>query len=195
MKNKNFITLLVISIVLFIVLISVVISFYKTPKKVKLEKMDGGSITLTYTDSFSGIQLLKVEPVNDSVGMKFDSADKFFDFSVNTSMEQANKINYEISIKKDSKESTTLDENIRIYLEKENNSKYVSVFGPETYTPLTKKTNIGTKSGYMVIYSGEVMKNGTENYRLRVWLSDKAKYDKTAAQNITMNVSISAKAS
>ena len=195
MKNKNFITLLVISIVLFIVLISVVISFYKTPKKVKLEKMDGGSITLTYTDSFSGIQLLKVEPVNDSVGMKFDSADKFFDFSVNTSMEQANKINYEISIKKDSKESTTLDENIRIYLEKENNSKYVSVFGPETYTPLTKKTNIGTKSEYMVIYSGEVMKNGTENYRLRVWLSDKAKYDKTAAQNITMNVSISAKAS
>lgn len=195
MKNKNFITLLVISIVLFIVLISVVISFYKTPKKVKLEKMDGGSITLTYTDSFSGIQLLKVEPVNDSVGMKFDSADKFFDFSVNTSMEQANKINYEISIKKDSKESTTLDENIRIYLEKENNSKYVSVFGPETYTPLTKKTSIGTKSGYMVIYSGEVMKNGTENYRLRVWLSDKAKYDKTAAQNITMNVSISAKAS
>ena len=195
MKNKNFITLLVISIVLFIVLISVVISFYKTPKKVKLEKMDGGSITLTYTDSFSGIQLLKVEPVNDSVGMKFDSADKFFDLSVNTSMEQANKINYEISIKKDSKESTTLDENIRIYLEKENNSKYVSVFGPETYTPLTKKTNIGTKSGYMVIYSGEVMKNGTENYRLRVWLSDKAKYDKTAAQNITMNVSISAKAS
>ena len=157
--------------------------------------MDGGSITLTYTDSFSGIQLLKVEPVNDSVGMKFDSADKFFDFSVNTSMEQANKINYEISIKKDSKESTTLDENIRIYLEKENNSKYVSVFGPETYTPLTKKTNIGTKSGYMVIYSGEVMKNGTENYRLRVWLSDKAKYDNTAAQNITMNVSISAKAS
>ena len=144
MKNKNFITLLVISIVLFIVLISVVISFYNTSKKVKLEKMDGGSITLTYTDSFSGIQLLKVEPVNDSVGMKFDSADKFFDFSVNTSMEQANKINYEISIKKDSKESTTLDENIRIYLEKENNSKYVSVFGPETYTPLTKKTNIGT---------------------------------------------------
>ena len=195
MKNKNFITLLVISIVLFIVLISVVISFYKTPKKVKLEKMDGGSITLTYTDSFSGIQLLKVEPVNDSVGMKFDSADKFFDFSVNTTMKESNKINYEISIKKDSNESTTLDENIRIYLEKENNSKYVSVFGPETYTPLTKKTNIGTKSGYMVIYSGEVMKNGTENYRLRVWLSDKAKYDKTAAQNITMNVSISAKAS
>ena len=195
MKNKNFITIFGISLILFVVLMTVVISFFKTPKEVKLEKLDGGSITLTYTDTFNGIQLLQAEPVSDTTGMKFDSADKFFDFSVNTSMEQANKINYEISIKKDSKESTTLDENIRIYLEKENNSKYVSVFGPETYTPLTKKTNIGTKSGYMVIYSGEVMKNGTENYRLRVWLSDKAKYDKTAAQNITMNVSISAKAS
>ena len=195
MKNKNFITLLVISIVLFIVLISVVISFYKTPKKVKLEKMDGGSITLTYTDSFSGIQLLKVEPVNDSVGMKFDSADKFFDFSVNTTMKESNKINYEISIKKDSNESTTLDENIRVYLEKIDNNKNTPVFGPETYKPITKKTSIGTKSGYMVIYSGEKMKSGTDNFRLRVWLYDKAQFDKTAAQNITMNVNISAKAS
>ena len=195
MKNKNFITIFGISLILFVVLMTVVISFFKTPKEVKLEKLDGGSITLTYTDTFNGIQLLKVEPVNDSVGMKFDSADKFFDFSVNTTMKESNKINYEISIKKDSNESTTLDENIRIYLEKENNSKYVSVFGPETYTPLTKKTNIGTKSGYMVIYSGEKMKSGTDNFRLRVWLYDKAQFDKTAAQNITMNVSVSAKAS
>ena len=47
----------------------------------------------------------------------------------------------------------------------------------------------------MVIYSGEKMKSGTDNFRLRVWLYDKAQFDKTAAQNITMNVSISAKAS
>ena len=195
MKNKNFITIFGISLILFVVLITVVISFFKTPKEVKLEKLDGGSITLTYTDTFNGIQILQAEPVSDTTGMKFDSADKFFDFSVNTTMKESNKINYEISIKKDSNESTTLDENIRVYLEKIDNNKNTPVFGPETYKPITKKTNIGTKSGYMVIYSGEKMKSGTDNFRLRVWLYDKAQFDKTAAQNITMNVSISAKAS
>ena len=40
MKNKNFITIFGISLILFVVLMTVVISFFKTPKEVKLEKLD-----------------------------------------------------------------------------------------------------------------------------------------------------------
>ena len=195
MKNKNFIALLGISLILFLVLIFLIVGFFKAPKKVKLEKLDGGSITLTYTDTINGIQLLQAEPVSDSTGMKFDSADKFFDFSFNTSMKESDKINYEISIKKDTNESSTLDENIRVYLEKQSGNKYESVFGPDTFTPLSNKTKLGTKKGYMVIYSRERMVSGTENYRLRVWLSDRAIVDKKALQKITMKVYVTGKAS
>ena len=45
-------------------------------------------------------------------------------------------------------------------------------------------------------FSEEELKGIMEMFKTdSVFLSDKAKYDKTAAQNITMNVSISAKAS
>ncbi len=193
--NKKVLNLcLCISFVVILVLVISVYSFYKTPKEVVTKKLNGGNISLTYTDEFNGLTIRKCVPLNDNRGMKLDSADMFFDFSVTTELDDAESIDYEISVQKDSSLSTTLDENIRVYLETVKNERYVGVFGPEIYEPSTEKSKLGTDVGYMPVYKVNKTNNSTDKYRLRVWLYDKAVFDKRAVQNITMKVYVTGKA-
>ena len=193
--NKKVLNLcLCISFVVILVLVISVYSFYKTPKEVVTKKLNGGNISLTYTDEFNGLTIRKCVPLNDNRGMKLDSADMFFDFSVTTELDDAESIDYEISVQKDSSLSTTLDENIRVYLETVKNERYVGVFGPETYEHSTEKSKLGTDVGYMPVYKVNKTNNSTDKYRLRVWLYDKSVFDKRAVQNITMKVYVTGKA-
>jgi len=182
-----------ISAVIFLILIICISIFLNSPKEVKVKNLDGGDISLTYTDDINGLSLSNLKLVSDAVGMKLDSADMFFDFSVATNLTEANELEYEIAIKKDTNYSTTVDENIRVYLEKQKANGYVKVFGPETYDPLTKSNGL-TKKEYMPIYREKKTTGGIDNYRLRVWVSDKAKIPTGAKQNITMKVYINGKA-
>lgn len=186
---------LCISFIIILILVILVVLFLKSPKEVVTKKLDGGNISLTYTDDFNGITVKKCVPLNDNRGMKLDSADLFFDFSVTSELKDADKIEYEISLKKEKTLSTTLDENIRVYLEEEKNNKYVGVFGPETYVEGNSKTELGTDAEYMPVLKVKKTTNSTDKYRLRVWLYDKAVFDKKAVQNITMKVYVNGKAS
>ncbi|MBQ6477243.1 MAG: hypothetical protein IJI43_02270 [Bacilli bacterium] len=186
---------LCISFIIILILVILVVLFLKSPKEVVTKKLDGGNISLTYTDDFNGLTVKKCVPLNDNRGKTLDSADLFFDFSITSELKDANKIDYEISVKKDTTLSTTLDENIRVYLEEEKDDKYVPVFGPETYLEGTEKTKLGTDVGYMPILKVKKTANSTDKYRLRVWLYDKAVFDKKAIQTITMKVYVNGKAS
>ena len=97
--------------------------------------------------------------------------------------------------KKDSGNSTTIDENIKVYLEEEVNDKYTTVFGPSIYLESQEKTKLGTPKGNMVLYKVAKKANSTDKYRLRVWLSDTAVFDKKAVQNISVKVFVNGKAS
>lgn len=194
MNKKVFGSVFLISIVILIVLIIMVSIFLNSPKKEKIKKIDGGDISLTYTDDINGLSIVDLKPISDAVGMKLDRADMFFDFSVSTDLIEANSLDYEISIKKDKDYSTTLDDNIRVYLEEQTGNSYKQVFGPKTYEEITKKSKIGTKSGYMPILKVKKTSSGIDSYRLRVWLSDKANIVEGAKQNITMKVYVTGKA-
>ena len=193
MNRKVWLYVGVISTITFFVLLICVSIFLNSPKEEKIKKLDGGDISLTYTDDINGLSMTNLRLISDAVGMKLDSADMFFDFSVATDLTEANEIDYEISIKKDTNYSTTIDENIRAYLEKQKGTNFVKVFGPETYEPLVKSNGL-TKKGYMPVYKEKVTTSGIDNYRLRVWVSDKAKIPKGAKQNITMKVYVNGKA-
>ena len=119
MNKRVFNWSLCASILVILILLIAILIFYNSPKEVVTKKLDGGSINLTYTDEFNGITVNKCVPLNDNRGKIMDSADLFFDFSVTSELLDADVINYEISLKKDTALSTTLDENIRVYLEKE----------------------------------------------------------------------------
>ncbi len=65
--NKKVLNLcLCISFVVILVLVISVYSFYKTPKEVVTKKLNGGNISLTYTDEFNGLTIRKCVPLNDN---------------------------------------------------------------------------------------------------------------------------------
>ena len=104
-------------------------------------------------------------------------------------LDYATYIDYEISVQKDEEFSTISDDDIRIYLEKENSGVYEMVFGPESFTPLRKATKIGTPVDSMVLYENKATKDSTDRYRLRIWVSDKSV---TAKGNYGLNVFVNA---
>ena len=62
---------------------------------------------------------------------------------------------------------------------------------PTKFKPLTSKSDIGSEKGTMILYKETVNKTTTDNYRLRMWLSDKAKVD-NISRTFTVQVAIHA---
>ena len=144
--------------------------FYKLSNTEVVEKSaDGGYVTLNYVTDADALTLVNANPTVDATGMKENS---YFAFSVDVDLKEASKVEYEISLKKDEELSSISDNDIKIYLEKENNGVFMKSFGPEKFTPIDKTSNIGTSRGNMILANVKKIKSGTDNYRLRIWLSD-----------------------
>lgn len=161
------------SILLILVMIGFIAFSNRKPEVIKKEE-DGGFVTLNYSSEVNALTILKATPLSDAVGMKNMTDGQYFDFSVDVNVSEAPIVEYEISIIKDKKTSTIEDEDIRIYLEKEESGTYTKVFGPEEYVPSKNYTSAGSEVGSMVLLNSQTKKTITENYRLRMWLSDKA---------------------
>ena len=183
-----------VSILIAIVVIVSFIIFYNSPKKVKNEKADAGYVSMTYTDDEAAFSITNASPVTDSVGMSLSGADQYFDFTINTSILDDAIVEYEISLVKDSKNSNALDSNIKVYLEKQKSGTYVKEFGPKEFEGIKKKSDIGSPKGSMVIAKVSKQKDSTDNYRLRMWVSDKAVIADGALQNYTVKVLVKGKA-
>ena len=194
MENKKGISKSVISI--SIVIVSLVIgiivgAFYINGKQsvaVVEENLAGGEISLTYSDEENLFSIENALPTSDMVGMKYDSAELFFDFTIKTEIEDANSISYDVILVKDDITSTSLEENIKVYLEREINGSYVKVIDPVIF-----KANITDKElgeSVMKIYTHTKTKSGNDNYRLRMWVSDTASYNVGEIQNFGIKVAV-----
>lgn len=172
LSNNFWIVVIVVCILLMLFLGYGYSCFSNRDADIVEKVIEGGYVTLKYTDKTSGLAVIKAKPTTDSVGSKESGDGKCFDFSVEVDLKDAKKIEYEISVKKDSSKSNILDDDIRIYLEKEDSGSYSEYFGPKKYSPIDKKTKLGTEEGSMVISNMTKIKSGIDNYRLRVWLSD-----------------------
>lgn len=184
-SNKSFAIVLTIIILLLIgIIIAGIIIFNTSAKKIIEEEENGADIILNYSSNDSGLQINNAKPKKDADGIVNG---EYFDFSIETLLDNAEKIEYEISVVKDEINSTISDEDIRIYLEKEKEGTYTMVFGPEKFTPLKKDSKFGSKKGSMPLI--EVKKNNstTDNYRLKMWLSEKATTNGTYAVEVEVN--------
>ena len=88
---------------------------------------------------------------------------KFFDFSINTDISNANNLEYSIILVKNEELSTALDENVKIYLEKEVSGSYSEVTGPIVYSSNMKDDKY---ENAMTIYKGTNKNNKTEEFIL-----------------------------
>ena len=167
--------------------------YYGGTHDVEYEELNGGEVSLTYTDDENVFSIIQAKPMSDDAGKAQDGADKYFDFTVSTDINNANNIEYSIILLKDETASTTLNENIRIYLEKQSSGTYEEAFGPGVFV-----SNIRDEE-----YHGDAMtilkvkkKNTTkDNYRLRMWVSEDASVTPEEIQNYTVKIIVKGKAS
>lgn len=193
--SKGFIFFIIGICILFLVLLIVaLVCFLKEPKEVINKKENGGNVSLTYTTEDSVFTITNLVPMTDAVALKNTDSSQYFDFTVNTELANAKKIDYEISLKKNNSLSTVNNQDIKIALERQESGSYEVVFGPETYTTLEKDSKLGTKKGNMLLTADRRSNDSTDNYRLRVWLSDTAVTVPGIIQSYSVEVLVNGKA-
>lgn len=188
-KKKLIIMISGISLIMLILLIILFIVFFKSPKKVITNKKIGGEVNISYTDKTNSLNVVNIVPVEDSAAIKDLTGDNYFEFSVETKVDGAKEVKYEISVSKNADKSTVNDEDIRIYLEKENSGSYAKVFGPAKFKGISKQSDLGTPKGDMVLAEVTNNKTITENYRLKIWLASNAA-PSTVAQNYSVDINL-----
>lgn len=197
MENKNVISKGVkYSIVTIILVIIAVIgcSFFlyaNKPQVIQQETLEGGSITLTYSDDENLFVMENGVPTSDSVGMIFDSADKYFDFTVKTVVDEADYIEYQIILEKDNDVSTALDSNVKVYLEREDSGTFVKVGEPIKFATEVSENDEDVS---LAIFKVKKTSNDTDNYRLRMWIDETATIDANQIQNYGVKVAIKGEA-
>lgn len=170
LSAEFWVAFIVICLVLSFLLI-ICYQIYNNRKTVIVdEKHDGADIVIDYTSDVKLLSLNDLTPLNNAEGIG-GSEDKFFEFNVDITQKDASEIEYEISVIKD-KSSTISDNDVRIYLEKYVNNKYVEVFRPSAFEGLSEDSKVGSKKGNMVIYNDSVVSSESQKYRLRLWLAD-----------------------
>ena len=162
--------------------------FYGEPKNIEYDEVSGGEISMTYTDDKNIFAITNGIKMSDADGMIQDASDKFFDFSINTDI---SNLEYSIILVKDEELSTALDENVKIYLEKEVSGSYSEVTGPIVFSPNMKDSEY---ENAMTIYKGTNKNNKTENFRLRMWISDTAEVTPEQIQNYSVKIMVDGKA-
>ena len=180
MKNKKgnelsgifWIILIIICLILAIFVGFLFVEFGKQKDIVIDKEENGGNIVLNYTNNITGLYITKAIPTNDAIGMKLNNEGQYFDFAIDTKLDNATSIDYEIAVIKDEKKSTIPDSDIRIYLEKEVSGTYTKVFGPAAFTGIKEESKLGSEKGSMILSNVTTKKSVVDNYRLRLWLSD-----------------------
>ena len=166
---------------------------YNRPVDVNYEEEVGGDVSLTYTDEENVFSFSNGFPMSDVDGISQSAADKFFDFTVSTDISNANSIKYSILLVKDENISTSVNDNIKIYLEKQNSGSYSSVVEPKIFSPNIKDGKYDGDA--MTIYQTTKKQSGKDNYRLRMWVADTAITTPEQAENFGVKIIIDGKAS
>lgn len=190
--SKTFWILTLILCILCIAGISIGFYFYKQEtNKVIVKDELGGDVYLKYVGNTNGLTLLNASPMTDQLGALQDGDNKYFDFSVEVDLDEADFVEYEIAIVKDKSFSNIPDNEVKFYLEEENSGSFSKVFGPSEFKPLEEKTELGTDKGDMVLYTVKKADSGTINYRLRMWMAETSTMP---VGNYSVEVSINGKA-
>ena len=176
-KNSNsafLILMMSVVILLMGLIVAGFVAFSLKDDDVIEEEENGADIILNYTSNDSGLSIKSTSKVKDADGMVNLKDGEYFDFSVEVLLDNASNVEYEISVEPEEINSTIPNGDIRIYLEKEKEGTYTKVFGPDKFTPLKKDSKLGSKKGSMPLIEVKKTNSNTDNYRLRMWLSDKS---------------------
>ena len=191
-KTSKQFNVILITIVLILIMVFCVCLwlFFDHKEKVIYQVENGGNIFLNYVSDFNGLSLHGMIPSSDDNGIINLKKGSYFDFSIDTKLDDASVIDYEISLFRE-KKYAYLDKDVRIYLEEEKSGTYAKVFGPSEFIPLKKVSKYGTKVGDMILLHVSKKNKSTNRYRLRMWLSNSSKM---SSVDYSVSVKINGKA-
>ena len=185
-------TMIAVTILVISVISLSFATFQRESKNDNSNSITTQNISMNYTESINGISIVNAVPTTDAVGMKLNGTGEYFDFTIKTTIADKTSIVYEIAAVKD-KNSTLQDSDVKLYLEKQVSGSYESVMEPTVFTPISKKSDVGSPVGSMVLKTVEQNKSSTDNYRLRMWIKEDAVGTETE-KSYTVKVNVYGKA-
>lgn len=188
-KTKNVVIFLVLLSIVLIAVIAVAFTmFFKEQEKNVKEVVKTGTVSMNYKTEVNGLQLNSITPVANDVAMENRAEGSYFDFSVSSDIDSDTTVDYEIALVKDDS-STISDSDIMVYLEKQTSGTYSKVDEPKEFTPIKKKTELGSPAKSMVLSKFSLSANQVDNYRLRIWVKEGAVItDPNATYKVRVNV-------
>lgn len=168
--SKKVICWIILISVLVILIVVLAFGLLSNKKDDTVDEYNPGVITMSYTDS-NTFKFTNLVPLTDSLGK---TSEQYFDFVVNTKLEDSDEINYEIAVSIIEDESNVTGDMIKFYLEKQNSGSFNKVFGPSVFKGLNKSSKLSTPAGSMVLLEDTKKRDSVDNYRLRVFLDEKS---------------------
>lgn len=173
-KTKNIIIVLVIISIILIGIISVCFFlFFKEQKQNVKQIIKTGVVSLNYKTKVNGLELSSLTPISNELAKDNRETGSYFDFSVISEVDENTTVDYQIALIKD-ESSTIPDSDIMVYLEKQNSGTYSKVKDPKEFTPIKKKSKLGSPAKSMILNEVNLSSDHVDNYRLRIWVREGA---------------------
>ncbi len=187
-KTKNIVLVVLgVSVILIFIVVFAFIMFFKDQKNNVNEVVKNSVVTMNYKTATNQFTLLNLSPLSNEVGKDLRAEGSYFDFSVSSEMDKDTSVDYEIALIKDER-STIPDSDVVVYLEKQTSGSYAKVEEPSFFTPIKKKTSLGSPSKSMVLDRVSLSSEKIDNYRLRLWVREGAIIDPNATYSVKVSV-------
>ena len=174
-KKKDFILILIVSILLIAIAGISYAAFSFAGTGQKLNTITTGAISMEYIESTNVISMNNALPTTDETGKKRLNDGEYFDFTVKSSITGNTDINYEIAAKEENR-NTFDGKNIKFYLTKVNSDgSEEEAMPPKTYSEDPSGNGYtGRPSDMMSLFVGNLNQQGDAEikYRLRLWVDE-----------------------
>lgn len=147
-------------------------AFYYTKEGEVINQISTSTMTMSYVEGKTGINITNATPLTDEVGKNLSNTNEVFDFTVSTQIVNQG-IMYEVVAVKDIN-STLANTDVKLYLQSGTTAGVYNKeeLAPTHYTPLNADDQIGAKAGEMVLATKQANTSETTYYRLRMWVAD-----------------------
>ena len=175
MRKKENVVIIVMMLVMVLAIIGVsYAAFSYSGLGSKVNSITTGSITMTYEETDNTISLSGALPTTDATGKVRLTEGEYFDFTVSSKIAGDVNINYEISAKDVTTSERKIDgSNIKLYLTRLTDDGEEELMTPETYNEeASSNSYTGRPSGEMSLYTSSMNSSESNNYRLRMWVSE-----------------------
>ncbi len=163
--------------------------FTYTVTSSKTNQIRTGSIKMSYLESNTNvISINNAMPTTDLVGK---NQNDYFDFTLSAEISGTSTISYDIFAQQIETENSIDNNEIKVYLEKEESGKYEAVMEPLVFSPTTDKGMLLYKDSFSNKTNSKVTK--LENYRFRMWIDEKSDV-KTFSKNFKIKINVYANA-